>query len=181
MYNQLLTKIKAKSACVGVIGLGYVGLPLATGLAKSGYHVTGLDASQAKVDSLNRGSSYIPDVPSNDVAALIETNVLVATTDYNALRQIDVVFICVPTPFDSMKAPDLTFVRQAATGIAPRLHSGQLIVLQSTTYPGTTEEVVQPILEETGLIAGKDFFLAFSPERIDPGRTDFTDSLTTHL
>lgn len=174
MYNYLLTKIKDKSARVGVIGLGYVGLPLATGLAKCGYPVTGLDASQAKVDTLNRGTSYIPDVPSADVAALVKAEVLSATTDYNTLHEIDVVFICVPTPFDSMKAPDLTFVRQAATGIAPRLRAGQLIVLQSTTYPGTTEEVVQPILEETGLVAGQDFFLAFSPERIDPGRTDFT-------
>jgi UDP-N-acetyl-D-glucosamine dehydrogenase len=174
MYNHLLTKIKNKSAKVGIIGLGYVGLPLATGLAKCGYIVTGLDASQPKVDALNSGSSYIPDVPSEDVAALIQANTLTATTDYNALREIDVIFICVPTPFDSMKAPDLTFVRQAAAGIAPRLQAGQLIILQSTTYPGTTEEVVQPILEETGLVAGQDFFLAFSPERIDPGRTDFT-------
>jgi UDP-N-acetyl-D-glucosamine dehydrogenase len=174
MYNHLLTKIKDKSARVGVIGLGYVGLPLATGLAKVGYSVTGLDASPAKVASLNQGSSYIPDVPSSHVASLVEAKLLTATTDYDALRQIDVIFICVPTPFDSMKAPDLTFVRQAASGIAPRLQTDQLIVLQSTTYPGTTEEVVQPILEETGLLAGKDFFLAFSPERIDPGRTDFT-------
>jgi UDP-N-acetyl-D-glucosamine dehydrogenase len=174
MYNHLLTKIKNKSAKVGIIGLGYVGLPLATGLAKCGYLVTGLDTSQSKVDALNSGSSYIPDVPSADVAALIQANTLCATTDYNVLREIDVIFICVPTPFDSMKAPDLTFVRQAATGIAPRLQAGQLIILQSTTYPGTTEEVVQPILEETGLVAGQDFFLAFSPERIDPGRTDFT-------
>jgi UDP-N-acetyl-D-glucosamine dehydrogenase len=174
MYNYLLPKIKEKSARVGVIGLGYVGLPLATGLAKCGYPVTGLDTSRAKVDSLNQGHSYIPDVPSSDVAALVNTATLSATTDYEVLREIDVVFICVPTPFDSMKAPDLTFVRQAAAGIAPHLRPGQLIVLQSTTYPGTTEEVVQPILEETGLIAGQDFFLAFSPERIDPGRTDFT-------
>jgi UDP-N-acetyl-D-glucosamine dehydrogenase len=174
MYNHLLSKIKAKSARVGVIGLGYVGLPLATGLARRGYTVTGLDASQAKVTALSQGQSYIPDVPAADVAALVKANFLTATTDYNALGEIDIVFICVPTPFDAMKAPDLTFVRQAAAGIAPRLHAGQLIVLQSTTYPGTTEEVVQPILEETGLVAGQDFFLAFSPERIDPGRVDYT-------
>jgi UDP-N-acetyl-D-glucosamine dehydrogenase len=174
MYNHLLSKIKAKSARVGVIGLGYVGLPLATGLARRGYPVTGLDASQAKVNALSQGQSYIPDVPAADVAALVKANFLTATTDYNALGEIDIVFICVPTPFDAMKAPDLTFVRQAAAGIAPRLHAGQLIVLQSTTYPGTTEEVVQPILEETGLVAGQDFFLAFSPERIDPGRADYT-------
>jgi UDP-N-acetyl-D-glucosamine dehydrogenase len=174
MYKHLLTRIKNKSARVGVIGLGYVGLPLASGLAKCDYPVTGLDASQSKVDSLNQGLSYIPDVQSADIAALIASNCLTATTNYDALRELDIIFICVPTPFDSMKAPDLTFVRQAATGIAPRLRTGQLIVLQSTTYPGTTEEVVQPILEESGLVAGRDFFLAFSPERIDPGRTDFT-------
>jgi UDP-N-acetyl-D-glucosamine dehydrogenase len=174
MYNHLLSKIKAKSARVGVIGLGYVGLPLATGLARRGYTVTRLDASQAKVTALSQVQSYIPDVPAADVAALVKANFLTATTDYNALGEIDIVFICVPTPFDAMKAPDLTFVRQAAAGIAPRLHAGQLIVLQSTTYPGTTEEVVQPILEETGLVAGQDFFLAFSPERIDPGRVDYT-------
>ncbi|NJN94732.1 MAG: nucleotide sugar dehydrogenase [Anaerolineales bacterium] len=174
MYTQLSTKLKDKSAQVAVIGLGYVGLPLATGLAKCGYRVTGLDASTPKVDSINAGRSYIPDVPSTDVAALVNTATLGATTDYETLREMDVIFICVPTPFDSMKAPDLSFVRQAALGIAPRLHAGQLVVLQSTTYPGTTEEVVQPILEESGLIAGQDFFLAFSPERIDPGRVDFT-------
>jgi UDP-N-acetyl-D-glucosamine dehydrogenase len=174
MYNHLLTKIKEKAARVGVIGLGYVGLPLAVGMAKCGYTVTGIDASQSKVDSLRQGLSYIPDVPSSDVADLVTSHHLLATTHYDTLRDIDAIFICVPTPFDSMKAPDLTFVRQAAMGIAPRLRAGQLIILQSTTYPGTTEEVVQPILEETGLVAGRDFFLAFSPERIDPGRTDFT-------
>jgi len=174
MYNQLLTKIKEKSAQVAVIGLGYVGLPLATGLAKCGYRVTGLDTSTAKVDSIKAGGSYIPDVPAADVADLVNTATLSATTDYDTLRERDIIFICVPTPFDSMKAPDLTFVRQAAAGIAPRLRAGQLVVLQSTTYPGTTEEVVQPILEESGLIAGQDFFLAFSPERIDPGRADYT-------
>lgn len=174
MYQHLLTKIKDKSVKVGVIGLGYVGLPLAVGLAKCGYGVVGLDASQAKVGSLNQGISYIPDVSTSIVTNLIQAKTLTATTDYNALREVDVIFICVPTPFDPMKAPDLTYVRQAALGIAPRLRAGQLIVLQSTTYPGTTEEVVQPILEAASLVAGKDFFLAFSPERIDPGRTDYT-------
>jgi UDP-N-acetyl-D-glucosamine dehydrogenase len=184
MYDHLLTKIKDKSARVGVIGLGYVGLPLAVGMAKCGYVVIGIDASQPKVDTLNRGVSYIPDVATGDVASLVSPpssypgdggrGRLTATTDYNALKEVDVIFICVPTPFDSMKAPDLTYVRQAATGIAPRLRAGQLVVLQSTTYPGTTEEIVQPILEATGLVAGQDFFLAFSPERIDPGRTDYT-------
>ncbi len=174
MYHKLLSKIEDKSAVVGVIGLGYVGLPLAVGLAKGGYRVVGLDTSSQKVNSLNEGNSYIPDVPTTDLIPLVESHLLLATTDYEALREIDVIFICVPTPFDSMKAPDLAFVHQAAAGIAPRLHSGQLVVLQSTTYPGTTEEVVKPLLEQSGLVAGHDFFLAFSPERIDPGRADFT-------
>ncbi len=174
MYNQLLSRIEDESASVGVIGLGYVGLPLAVGMAKSGFNVTGIDVSQSKVDATNRGISNIPDVPSEDLAPLVQANKLTATTNYDALKEVDIIFICVPTPFDSMKAPDLTYVREASTGIAPRLQTGQLIVLQSTTYPGTTEEFVQPILEKTGFVAGKDFFLAFSPERIDPGRQDFT-------
>ncbi|HMR66700.1 MAG TPA: nucleotide sugar dehydrogenase [Anaerolineae bacterium] len=174
MYNQLLTKIQNKTAQVGVIGLGYVGLPLAVGLGKVGFRVIGVDASASKVEHLGRGISYIPDVPTEEVTALVERDLLKATTDYHLLQQTEVVFICVPTPFDSMKAPDLTFVRQAAAGLTPFLHADQLVVLQSTTYPGTTEEVVKPILEQSGLVAGRDFFLAFSPERIDPGRTDFT-------
>ena len=174
MYQQLLTKIERQSAKVGVIGLGYVGLPLAVGMAKNGFSVVGLDVSPSKVETINQGVSLIPDVSSTELAPLVKAGQLVATTDYDVLKQTDVIFICVPTPFDSMKAPDLTFVRQASAGIAPRLQRGQLVVLQSTTYPGTTEEIVQPILEETGLVAGQDFFLAFSPERIDPGRRDFT-------
>ncbi len=174
MYKQLKSLIEQKSAKVGVIGLGYVGLPLAVGLGKAGFAVTGIDVSQQKVDHVNQGYSSIPDVSSEDLAALVQANQLTATTNYDALKEVDVIFICVPTPFDSMKAPDLTFVHQASAGIAPRLRSGQLVVLQSTTYPGTTEEIVKPILEKTGLVAGQDFFLAFSPERIDPGRQDFT-------
>ncbi|MCB0197844.1 MAG: nucleotide sugar dehydrogenase [Anaerolineae bacterium] len=174
MHQQLLTKIQEKTAKVGVIGLGYVGLPLAVGMAKCGYSVVGIDASPEKVDILNGGTSYIPDVATSDVKTLIGDKLLWATTNYEALQEVNVIFICVPTPFDSMKSPDLMYVRQAAVGITPYLTSGQLVVLQSTTYPGTTEEVVKPLLEESGLVAGQDFFLAFSPERIDPGRTDFT-------
>ena len=178
-YNQLLGKIADKSAKVAVIGLGYVGLPLAVGLAKSGYAVVGLDVNPHKIDTLNQGVSYIPDVSSTDVDSLVNSSApnegrLVATTDYDLLQQVDVIFICVPTPFNAMKAPDLTYVQQVSSHIAARLQPGQLVVLQSTTYPGTTEEVVQPLLEESGLGAGQDFFLAFSPERIDPGRSDFT-------
>lgn len=180
IYQQLSLKIANKSAKIGVIGLGYVGLPLAVSLGKCGYHVTGIDLNAGKVASLNQGHSYIPDVPSADLASLMAAangqgqGELVATTGYDSLAAVDVIFICVPTPFDAMKAPDLSYVRQAAGSIAQRLRAGHLIVLQSTTYPGTTEEVVQPLLEASGLQAGQDFFLAFSPERIDPGRRDFT-------
>ena len=175
---QLEPKIADKSAQVCIIGLGYVGLPLAKAFAQSGYRVAGLDLDVHKVASLAEGRSYIPDVESGDVASLVRQGLFHPTTDYEVLRQVDVVFICVPTPFDAMKAPDLSFIRSAAEGIAPRLHAGQLVVLQSTTFPGTTEEVVQPILESSGLKAGVDFGLAFSPERIDPGNKVFTVSNT---
>ncbi len=174
MYNQLLSRIEERTAKIGVIGLGYVGLPLAVGMAKSGYEVTGIDVSEQRVNKVNQGLSSIPDVSSIDLAAVVEANRLTATTDYDTLKEIDVIFICVPTPFDAMKAPDLSYVGQASAGIASRLRPGQLVVLQSTTYPGTTEEFVLPFLEKAGLVAGQDFFLAFSPERIDPGRRDFT-------
>ena len=168
---DLETKIADQSARIGVIGLGYVGLPLATGFAQCGYQVVGIDVDEAKVAALADGTSYIPDVESALVFDLRERGLFQTTTDYQVLHEIDVVFICVPTPFDAMKAPDLCFVESAARGIAPYLHHGQLVVLQSTTFPGTTEEVVQPILEAGGLVAGQDFYLAFSPERIDPGQT----------
>jgi UDP-N-acetyl-D-glucosamine dehydrogenase len=171
---RLEDKIADSSARVCVIGLGYVGLPLATGFARCGYQVVGLDVDERKIASLKGGSSYIQDVEDEVVADLVSCGKLHPTTDYEALRDVDVAFICVPTPFDAMKAPDLSFIRSAAQGIAPRLQAGQLIVLQSTTFPGTTEEIVQPILESTGLQAGVDFLLAFSPERIDPGNKVFT-------
>jgi len=172
--EQLETKIADQSARVCVIGLGYVGLPLATGFARCGYHTIGLDVDERKINVLRQGNSYIPDVPGERVAGLLAEGRFYPTSDYDMVHEADVVFICVPTPFDAMKAPDLVFVKNAARSIAPRLHAGQLIVLQSTTYPGTTEEVVQPILEATGLRAGVDFCLAFSPERIDPGNRTFT-------
>ena len=158
---------------VAVVGLGYVGLPLAVALGHADIPVIGVDLDQRKIDKINRGESYIPDVPTEQIAALVEKKLLSAYTDYELVRKADSVFICVPTPFDANKAPDLTAVRQAAEGIAPRLQRGQMIVLQSTTYPGTTEEVVLPILEKSGLKAGIDFDLAFSPERIDPGNKQF--------
>jgi len=172
--KPLATKITDKSARLAIIGLGYVGLPLAVGFAKAGFPVLGLDVDQRKLDVLNEGKSFIQDVETADVAAVIQAGRFTASADYDLLRAADAIFICVPTPFDAMKAPDLIFIEQSARGIAPRLQVGQLIILQSTTYPGTTEEYVAPILEESGLKAGKDFHLAFSPERIDPGNQQFT-------
>ncbi len=171
---QLADKIADNSARVCVLGLGYVGLPLAVGFGRRGYQVVGLDVDERKISVLTGGQSYIQDVENDAVADLVKCGLLQPTIDYDTLCDVDVVFICVPTPFDAMKAPDLSFIRSAAKGIAPRLKAGQLIVLQSTTFPGTTEEVVQPILESSGLKAGVDFCLAFSPERVDPGNKVFT-------
>jgi len=165
----LTDRIEDKSAHICVLGLGYVGLPLAVGLADVGYKVTGLDIDEAKVRAIRGGQSYILDVADHDIARLVAAEQLSATTDYDILIDMDVVLICVPTPFDAMKAPDLSAIVAAATGIAKRLQPGQLIILQSTTYPGTTEGKVLPILEQSGLRAGHDFHLAFSPERINPG------------
>ena len=158
---------------VAVIGLGYVGLPLAVAFGHGQVPVVGVELSARKVEAINAGHSYIPDVPTADIAALVEQGLLRATTDYTDVHTVDAIFICVPTPYDAAKAPDLSFIISAAEGIAPRLRAGQLVVLQSTTYPGTTDEVVMPILERSGLKAGVDFDLAFSPERIDPGNTRF--------
>jgi UDP-N-acetyl-D-glucosamine dehydrogenase len=172
--DTLMSRIADRSAEVAIIGLGYVGLPLAVGFAKAGYAVLGLDIDQRKLAELNSGRSYIPDVETVSVAAMVRAGRLAASNDYDLLRDVDAIFICVPTPFDAMKAPDLVYIEQAARGIASRLQAGQLIVLQSTTYPGTTEEFVLPILEESGLKAGEDFYLAFSPERINPGDTEYS-------
>jgi UDP-N-acetyl-D-glucosamine dehydrogenase len=172
--ETLQKRITNKSAQVAVIGLGYVGLPLASALGKAGFQVTGIDLDVRKVETLGQGVSYIPDVPDENLAPLVAEGRFRATADYDALNGTDAIFICVPTPFNAMKAPDLSFVESAARDIALRLHADQLVVLQSTTYPGTTEEFVQPILETSGLKAGQDFYLAFSPERIDPGNQQFT-------
>ncbi len=162
-----------RSAGIAVIGCGYVGLPLAIAFADVGFTVTALDADERKVRSLRDGVSYISDVPSEAVAKHIGAGRLLPTTDYDDLRQADVVFVSVPTPFDRAKQPDLGYVTAAAEGIAARLRRGQLIILESTTYPGTTDEVLRPILERSGLLAGRDFYLAFSPERIDPGNARY--------
>lgn len=167
--SLLGTRINDRSARICVLGLGYVGLPLAVGFASAGYRVTGLDTDPVKVEAIGRGDSYIGDVSAEDLVTATSMGTLEATTDYDILRDMDVIFICVPTPFDAMKAPDLSAIVNASTGIAQRLRLGQLVILQSTTYPGTTEERVLPILEASGLKAGRDFYLAFSPERINPG------------
>ena len=165
----LRAKLAARTAEVGVVGLGYVGLPLAVEFARAGFRTTGIDLDHRKVDAINRGESYIQDVTSQDVAGLQAAGRLAATTDPAAVSRLDTVNICVPTPLRKTKDPDLSYVVSAVEMIAEHLHPGMLVVLESTTYPGTTEEVVQPILERRGLRAGEDFFLAFSPERVDPG------------
>lgn len=171
--STLIDRLQEKRARAAVIGLGYVGLPLAVEFAKAGLCVTGIDIDEAKVDEINRGSSYILDVPSAEVKAVIEQKRLSATTDFAALAEVDTINICVPTPLRKTKDPDLSYIVSAVEQIAKHLKKGQLIILESTTFPGTTEEVVRPMLEEGGLAAGKDFLLAFSPERVDPGNRSF--------
>ena len=171
---SLKESIAAQQARIGVIGLGYVGLPLAAEFAKAGFRVTGFDVDESKVDEINAGRSYILDVATEDIAAAVANGTLRATTDMSQLRDIDVVDICVPTPLRKTRDPDLSYVVQAVDAVKGQLRAGQLIVLESTTYPGTTDEVVQPALEEGGLKAGADFFLAFSPERVDPGNQVFS-------
>ncbi|HRV38628.1 MAG TPA: nucleotide sugar dehydrogenase, partial [Fervidobacterium sp.] len=166
---SLYEKILGKNATVGVIGIGYVGLPLAVEKARAGFKVVGFDIQQKRVDMVNRGENYIGDVDDDELKELVNSGKLRATTNFDELANCDVVSICVPTPLDQFKQPDLSYIVNSANEVKKRLRKNQLIVLESTTYPGTTEEVVLPILEETGLKVGKDFYLAFSPERVDPG------------
>lgn len=171
--KALKKKIENKTAKIGVIGLGYVGLPLAVEKAKAGYTVVGFDIQQKKVDMVNAGINYIGDVVDQELAALVKDGRLSATSDYSRIKELDAVTICVPTPLDKYQQPDVSYVVNSVTSIAQNLHSGMLVILESTTYPGTTEEVVKPILENTGLKCGQDFFLAFSPERVDPGNKEY--------
>jgi UDP-N-acetyl-D-glucosamine dehydrogenase len=171
---NLKEKIDSRKAKVGVIGLGYVGLPLAVEFTKAGFDVTGFDVDESKVAELNAGRSYILDVKSEEVAAGVKAGKLRATTDMSKLADMDAVDICVPTPLRKTKDPDMSFVVSAAEQIAKYIHPGMLIVLESTTYPGTTAEVLQPMFEAKGLTVGKDFFLAFSPERVDPANEKYT-------
>jgi len=169
--RELKRRIRNRSAKVGIIGLGYVGLPLAVEMAKEGFHVTGIDLSKQKVNSINAGISYIPDISSETVAAFITADKLRATQSLAAVGDLDTINICVPTPLRKNKDPELSYVIAAVEVIRNHIQPGQLIILESTTYPGTSREVVLPILEESGLRAGTDFFLAYSPERVDPGNS----------
>lgn len=173
MFDELSEKISSKSIRAGVIGLGYVGLPLAVEFAKTGVAVVGFDVDREKIDSILRGESYISDVDSEAVSRVVSDGTLVATTDFSQLAAVDTINICVPTPLRKTKDPDLSYVIKAVEQIAAYLRPGQVVILESTTYPGTVTEVVQPRLEKNGLRAGTDFFLAFSPERVDPGNTEW--------
>lgn len=173
LASELKRRIRNRSARTGVIGLGYVGLPLAIEMAKAGFRVTGIDLSQDKVNSVNGGISYIPDVNSETIAAFVSGDKLRATQSLAAVGDLDTINICVPTPLRKNKDPELSYVIAAVEVIRNHIRPGQLIILESTTYPGTTREVVLPILEESGLTVGTDFFLAYSPERVDPGNATF--------
>jgi len=167
--GNLKQKIIDKTATLGVIGLGYVGLPLAVEKAKAGFKTIGFDVQQSRVKMVNDGNNYIGDVVNEDLKAIVESNLLKATADFSEMAHADCVCICVPTPLDEHQQPDISYVEASAKSIVPYMHKDMLIVLESTTYPGTTEELLKPILETSGLICGEDFFLAFSPERVDPG------------
>lgn len=173
---DLKNKILKKKARVAVIGIGYVGLPLSVEIARAGYECVGIDVDRKKVEAIGRGKSFIEDVPSSDIKEV--KGKFWATTDYRACRKCEIVNICVPTPFTASKDPDVSFIEDAGRRVAETLHKGQLIILRSTTYPETTTKVLKPILESTGLKAGRDFYLSFAPERIDPGNKKFTTRTT---
>src|ERR1041384_116246 len=173
MCEKILSKISERRAIVGVIGLGYVGLPLAVEFASAGLTAIGFDLDKSRVDSINAGRSYIPDVPTETVSSLVGSGKLSASTDFANLAKADAVIICVPTPLRKTKEPDISYILAAAEQVKKYVHSPQLVVLESTTYPGTTDEVLLPMLQETGLELDKDFYLAFSPERVDPGNKQY--------
>jgi UDP-N-acetyl-D-glucosamine dehydrogenase len=173
-WQEVLTrKIEDRSARVGVVGLGYVGLPLAVEFAKVGFHVTGIDVQASKVDQINAGVSYIQDIPTETLAPLVKSGHLKATTDFAAVKDLDTINICVPTPLRKTKDPDMSYIVDSCRDIAENAHPGMLVILESTTYPGTTDELVLPMLTKGGLTAGEDLFLCFSPERVDPGNPNF--------
>jgi UDP-N-acetyl-D-glucosamine dehydrogenase len=167
--DELLRKIRAQEVVCGIMGLGYVGLPLAVQLAKSGYRVLGFEVSDESVNGVNAGISHIKDVSSSELAVLVDEGRITATSDMSKLAECDAISICVPTPLSKTRDPDVSYVVAATESIANFLRRGQLIILESTTYPGTTRELMLPMLEARGLKVGEDFFLCFSPEQVDPG------------
>ncbi len=167
--DSIKKKLMDKTATLGVVGLGYVGLPLAVEKAKAGFKTIGFDVQESKVEMVNEGKNYIGDVVNEDLEQIVKSGLLSATTDFAQVASADCVAICVPTPLDAYQQPDISYVRASAESIVPYMHKDMLIVLESTTYPGTTEELLKPILEKSGLKCGEDFYLAFSPERVDPG------------
>ena len=173
LKEELILKLKNRTAKLGVVGLGYVGLPLAVEKARAGYNVIGFDVQTQKVEMVNNGHNYIGDIVDEDLVDLVNCGRIKATTDFSFVSEVDAVSICVPTPLDKYKQPDLSYVVNSSKDVAKYMHRGMLIVLESTTYPGTTEEILKPILEGSGLKCGVDFFLAFSPERVDPGNKEF--------
>lgn len=173
MKEELLNKIQNKTAVIGVVGLGYVGLPLAVEKAKAGYKVIGFDVQESKVKMVNEGHNYIGDIVDSELSNLVKSGKLSATTDFSFVSGVDAVAICVPTPLDLYKQPDLSYVVNSSESVAKYAHKGMLVILESTTYPGTTEEVLKPIFEKKGLKCGEDFYLAFSPERVDPGNKQY--------
>ncbi|MFH1312181.1 MAG: nucleotide sugar dehydrogenase [Candidatus Eisenbacteria bacterium] len=174
IFTKLRRKIRHREASLAVIGLGYVGLPLAVEMARAGLKVYGIDVDAEKVRMVNAGDSYIQDVPSKTLKSVVRRKSLMATTDFSILARCDAIDICVPTPLRKTKDPDISYIISAVEHIGAHLRRGQLVILESTTYPGTTEEVILPRLEQTGYKVGKDFFLAFSPERVDPGNREYT-------
>ena len=173
MTEKIKKLIAERKARVGIVGLGYVGLPLAVEFGKSGFAVTGFEVDAQKVREIKQGNSYIPDVETATVAALVKKGLLCATLDFSGLKKMDAVIICVPTPLRKSKDPDVSYIVASVQETRKYLKRGQLIVLESTTYPGTTKELVKPMLEKGGLKAGRDFYLAFSPERVDPGNPKY--------
>jgi UDP-N-acetyl-D-glucosamine dehydrogenase len=174
LLDALEEKFRNRSAAIGIVGMGYVGLPLMLAAASAGYRAVGFDVDPDKVKKINRGQSYLKHIPSEPIASAVSKGGLRATSSFEDIREVDAIIICVPTPLTQNREPDLTFVRSTAESIAPHLRKGHLVVLESTTWPGTTSEVVRPILERAGLRSGKELFLAFSPEREDPGNPDYT-------
>ncbi len=174
MQQALIQKLQNRKARLSVLGLGYVGLPLAVAYAKAGFEVVGFDLSAEKVDQINRKRSYIIDISDAELAETVKPGGLRATTDFSELANVDAVNICVPTPLSKTRDPDISYIQSAVASISAGMHPGMLVILESTTYPGTTEEVILPILSKDGLQVGKDFFLAFSPERVDPGNAQYT-------